>query len=208
MVYNLYVSILGREDIFVHDDFNSIGGDSITNIRILATLRQEGYDVTVKELYAAGTIAYLAQIIDAKHRTFAIENGSIGEGPAAALWCGFSRPCRDMGARALCGSCTMEKALSVQSVRPILELICHTLMIHRWILGATRTGCLRYRQPCDKRSYSHRWLRFVGKHRRPISPLIPATESVYFNWAARVRVGTLHSRWQRSALPRDYPSTE
>ncbi|KAJ6498333.1 acetyl-CoA synthetase-like protein [Mycena vulgaris] len=85
MVYNLYVSILGREDIFVHDDFNSIGGDSITNIRILAALRQEGYDVTVKELYAAGTIAQLAQIIDAKHRTFAIENGSIGEGPAGGL---------------------------------------------------------------------------------------------------------------------------
>jgi aryl carrier-like protein len=65
-LYELWVQTLALEHTFnVHDDFFSLGGNSIGVVRVLSSLRQRGQNVTLQQFYEASTIAALAQVIDA-----------------------------------------------------------------------------------------------------------------------------------------------
>ncbi|KAJ3839398.1 acetyl-CoA synthetase-like protein [Lentinula raphanica] len=64
LLHDMWLPILLRtEPISVHDDFFSLGGDSIHCIRFLAALKRRGCEVTVNEFYKARTIAQLAEIV-------------------------------------------------------------------------------------------------------------------------------------------------
>lgn len=64
LLHDMWLPILIRsEPISVHDDFFTLGGDSIHCIRFLAALKRRGCEVTVNEFYKARTIAQLADIV-------------------------------------------------------------------------------------------------------------------------------------------------
>ncbi|KAJ4491140.1 hypothetical protein C8J55DRAFT_556731 [Lentinula edodes] len=64
LLHDMWLPILLRsEPISVHDDFFTLGGDSIHCIRFLAALKRRGCEVTVNEFYKARTIAQLADIV-------------------------------------------------------------------------------------------------------------------------------------------------
>lgn len=54
--------MLGKERIGIHDNFFSLGGDSVKGIQFLTRVRQEGMDVVVREFFTHPTIAELARI--------------------------------------------------------------------------------------------------------------------------------------------------
>ncbi|KAK0437447.1 acetyl-CoA synthetase-like protein [Desarmillaria tabescens] len=61
-------SVLGRNasSFSAHDDFFSLGGNSISAVRFLWMLRREGWDITIREFYARATTAGLASLIEEK----------------------------------------------------------------------------------------------------------------------------------------------
>ncbi|MCO7224349.1 non-ribosomal peptide synthetase [Pleionea sp. CnH1-48] len=52
--------LLKRERVGIEDNFFSIGGDSIIGIQLVSRLRQAGYSLQVKDIFAAPTVAQLA----------------------------------------------------------------------------------------------------------------------------------------------------
>ncbi|MEH1017098.1 amino acid adenylation domain-containing protein, partial [Micromonospora sp. CPCC 206060] len=50
----------------IHDRFFDIGGDSIRAIRVIGSLRSQGRDVTVADLFRYRTVAELAEAVDAR----------------------------------------------------------------------------------------------------------------------------------------------
>ena len=57
----IWQEVLGLEQIGVHDNFFRIGGDSIVSIQLVSKLRQAGYQLQVKAIFDAPTVAQLAQ---------------------------------------------------------------------------------------------------------------------------------------------------
>ncbi|MBD3266706.1 amino acid adenylation domain-containing protein, partial [bacterium] len=57
---NIWARVLGRDRVGIHDRFFELGGDSIKAIQIVALLQEEGYSLTVKELFRTPTIELLA----------------------------------------------------------------------------------------------------------------------------------------------------
>ncbi|MDL2207437.1 amino acid adenylation domain-containing protein, partial [Desulfovibrio sp. OttesenSCG-928-M16] len=53
-------TILGRERLSLSADFFQLGGDSITAMQLTASLSRHGYDLTVKDIFQAGTLRSLA----------------------------------------------------------------------------------------------------------------------------------------------------
>ncbi|MFL9458776.1 amino acid adenylation domain-containing protein [Tolypothrix bouteillei VB521301_2] len=53
-----------RVDVGIHDNFFSLGGDSIISIQIIAKAKQAGIELTLKQLFANPTIAELATVVD------------------------------------------------------------------------------------------------------------------------------------------------
>ena len=49
-----------KQDVDIHDNFFSLGGDSIIALQMVAKARQHGFKLTPKQLYAAPTVAELA----------------------------------------------------------------------------------------------------------------------------------------------------
>ncbi len=60
-VAEAFASVLGVERVGVHDDFFALGGESIRTIQVVARARQAGLHITVKDVYAAPTVAALAK---------------------------------------------------------------------------------------------------------------------------------------------------
>ncbi len=56
-------SILGREQVGIHDDFFELGGDSILSIQIVARANQLGLRLTPNQLFEHHTIAALATVV-------------------------------------------------------------------------------------------------------------------------------------------------
>ncbi|MFB4300944.1 amino acid adenylation domain-containing protein [Actinomadura sp. NTSP31] len=57
----VFAEVLGRARVGLHDGFFESGGDSISAIVVVGTLRDEGYDVSVRDLFVSRTVAGLAE---------------------------------------------------------------------------------------------------------------------------------------------------
>ncbi|WP_328537485.1 non-ribosomal peptide synthetase [Streptomyces sp. NBC_00344] len=57
----VWAGILGIDDIGVHDRFFDLGGDSMRAVRMAGVLREAGFDVGIREIFEAGTVARLAE---------------------------------------------------------------------------------------------------------------------------------------------------
>ena len=60
LLEEIWSKVLGVKNISVNDNFFSIGGDSIKSIQIISRLRNEGYELSVKDIFTAQTIQDLA----------------------------------------------------------------------------------------------------------------------------------------------------
>ncbi|WP_301126983.1 non-ribosomal peptide synthetase [Streptomyces cacaoi] len=68
-----WAEVLGLERVGVHDNFFELGGDSILSIQVVSRLREAGFTVSPKNLFAAPTVAQLAELV-----------GEPDDGPKAA----------------------------------------------------------------------------------------------------------------------------
>lgn len=57
----IWESVLGIEGVSVHDNFFSLGGDSIRSIRVLALAKKRGITISLSQLFQRQTIRKLAQ---------------------------------------------------------------------------------------------------------------------------------------------------
>jgi acyl carrier protein len=62
MLAKIWSEMLGIEQIGIHDNFFSLGGDSILSIRIIARANEAGIQLTPKQLFQYQTIAELAAL--------------------------------------------------------------------------------------------------------------------------------------------------
>ena len=61
---DIWLEVLGLEQIGIHDNFFALGGDSILSIQIIARGNQKGLHLTPKQLFQHQTIAELAMVVD------------------------------------------------------------------------------------------------------------------------------------------------
>lgn len=66
VIADAYSSVLGIDRIGANDDFFSIGGSSISAIKVVAAISLLGYSVTYKNVFEARTPRTLAELIDGK----------------------------------------------------------------------------------------------------------------------------------------------
>ncbi|MBD2812826.1 non-ribosomal peptide synthetase, partial [Xenorhabdus sp. Vera] len=59
----IWQEVLRLEQIGIEDNFYRIGGDSIVSIQLVSKLRQAGFSLQVKSIFAAPTVAQLAQLL-------------------------------------------------------------------------------------------------------------------------------------------------
>jgi amino acid adenylation domain-containing protein len=60
-VADAWRSVLGVERVSLHDNFFALGGDSIRSLKVIATLRDAGYEVELQQLFLTQTVAELAR---------------------------------------------------------------------------------------------------------------------------------------------------
>jgi amino acid adenylation domain-containing protein/non-ribosomal peptide synthase protein (TIGR01720 family) len=61
---NIWQQVLGIAQVGIHDNFFTLGGDSILSIQVVSRARQAGLHVTTKLLFQYQTIAQLAAVVD------------------------------------------------------------------------------------------------------------------------------------------------
>lgn len=66
ILLSLWTQILETDDISVHDDFFSIGGNSIRSVVFLSRVQRYGWTITLQEFRRAGTIARIAELVKSK----------------------------------------------------------------------------------------------------------------------------------------------
>ncbi|NTS77174.1 amino acid adenylation domain-containing protein [Catenovulum sp. SM1970] len=69
----IWQTLLGLEKIGVQDNFFRIGGDSILSIQLVSRLRKAGYQLQVRDIFNAPTIAQLSNLLSTTNNTQAIE---------------------------------------------------------------------------------------------------------------------------------------
>ncbi|NRD72647.1 amino acid adenylation domain-containing protein [Shewanella sp. VB17] len=60
----IWQSVLGLEQVGIHDNFFRSGGDSIISIQLVSKLRQAGFTLQVKTIFDAPTVAQLASMLE------------------------------------------------------------------------------------------------------------------------------------------------
>ena len=65
LLARIWQEVLKVERVGVHDNFFSLGGDSILNLQIIARANQQGLKLTPKQLFENRTIADIAQVLGA-----------------------------------------------------------------------------------------------------------------------------------------------
>ncbi|WMS89281.1 phosphopantetheine-binding protein [Pleionea litopenaei] len=63
MLCEIWGEVLRRESVGIHDNFFSIGGDSILSIRIVSELKKLGWFLAVQDIFVHQTISKLAEKI-------------------------------------------------------------------------------------------------------------------------------------------------
>src|SRR5262249_1833146 len=59
----IWASVLGLDDVGIHDNFFDLGGDSISGIQTAARARQAGFHLTPKDILTYPTVAELASVV-------------------------------------------------------------------------------------------------------------------------------------------------
>ena len=60
----IWSEVLGLERVGIHDNFFELGGDSIRSIRVLAQAREQGYDISLQQLFQHQTVYELTRELD------------------------------------------------------------------------------------------------------------------------------------------------
>ncbi|KKL52368.1 hypothetical protein LCGC14_2286160, partial [marine sediment metagenome] len=60
----IWQEVLGLEQVGIHDNFFRIGGDSIISIQLVSRLRRAGFELQVKVIFDAPTVAQLAVVLE------------------------------------------------------------------------------------------------------------------------------------------------
>ncbi|MCJ8271072.1 MAG: amino acid adenylation domain-containing protein, partial [Psychrosphaera sp.] len=66
----IWMKVLGLAQVGIFDNFFSLGGDSIVSIQLVSKLRQSGFELQVKTIFDAPTVAQLAVVL-------AVEQGQV-----------------------------------------------------------------------------------------------------------------------------------
>ena len=78
-------NILNQDKISIHDNFFSLGGDSILSIQIVAQARQIGLTFTPRALFEHQTIAELASVVGTEMNIEAEQGLIMGEIPLTPI---------------------------------------------------------------------------------------------------------------------------
>ncbi|SKA45460.1 non-ribosomal peptide synthase domain TIGR01720, partial [Chitinophaga eiseniae] len=81
LLLEVWQQVLGLNTIGIHDNFFSIGGNSISMIEIIAKARQQQVEITVRQVFEYPTIAMLAQAAKRKENTAAGQEAVTGAMP-------------------------------------------------------------------------------------------------------------------------------
>lgn len=68
-VAQVWAEVLGAGRVGVEDGFFDLGGDSIRAVALVGTLRVEGFDVSVRDVFAHRTVAGLCELIADQHKS-------------------------------------------------------------------------------------------------------------------------------------------
>jgi acyl-coenzyme A synthetase/AMP-(fatty) acid ligase/aryl carrier-like protein len=63
LLASIWAEVLGLEQVGIHDNFFSVGGDSILSMRVVNRARQAGLELTMQQFFQYQTIAQLAEVI-------------------------------------------------------------------------------------------------------------------------------------------------
>ena len=75
LLADMFVQVLGVEQVGIHDHFFELGGDSIKAMRMMALLRDAGYPATIVELFNHPTVAGFAALIQSEGHRVNLVNG-------------------------------------------------------------------------------------------------------------------------------------
>ncbi|KAE9384858.1 acetyl-CoA synthetase-like protein [Gymnopus androsaceus JB14] len=81
IIANIWMELLGLKEVTVHDDFFTIGGNSILTVVCLGRFKAMGWAISLKEFHEARTISRLAEIIKLSARdctSNTISNANVG----------------------------------------------------------------------------------------------------------------------------------
>ncbi|MBG6064533.1 non-ribosomal peptide synthetase/MFS transporter [Micromonospora ureilytica] len=85
-VARIWTAVLGIPQVRQNDDFLALGGDSLDAIRMISALRHEhGVQLTLSRLYAAPTLAEVANLVTSVGTGGATETVAVAEGVPVAL---------------------------------------------------------------------------------------------------------------------------
>jgi amino acid adenylation domain-containing protein len=60
---SIWQQVLGLDKVSIEDDFFRIGGDSIISIRVVAQIKKQGINISVRDIFIHKTIAQLAKVL-------------------------------------------------------------------------------------------------------------------------------------------------
>ncbi len=81
----IWSDVLGLEQVGIHDNFFSLGGDSILSIQVIAKANQAGLHLTPKQLFEHQTIAGLAAVAGTEHQIQAEQGDITGTVPLTPI---------------------------------------------------------------------------------------------------------------------------
>ena len=81
----IWEEVMQRSQIGIHDNFFSLGGDSILAIQIVLRAKDAGYPLTPKQMFEHPTIAQLATVTKSEQKVDAEQGKVTGEVPPTAI---------------------------------------------------------------------------------------------------------------------------
>lgn len=76
----IWMGVLGLDEISIHDDFFEVGGDSLLSIRVLSRTARAGIEVSPEAFFAGPTIAQVAAL-DRPAMAASADGPTVGEAP-------------------------------------------------------------------------------------------------------------------------------
>ncbi|MFP2934970.1 phosphopantetheine-binding protein, partial [Pyxidicoccus sp. 3LG] len=82
----IWARALGVQQVGIHDNFFTLGGDSIISLQVVARARQVGLQVSPRQIFERQTIAELAAVLTPDTASTQEEQGPVtGEAPLTAI---------------------------------------------------------------------------------------------------------------------------